>query len=751
MSNAINESETNERLFCLTWFPSIRDNVGRKVKPLTWSKLAAQLQRGQEAPDRKDQLPTWSPTIFEGGKRSRKTVKSISLFTLDLDNEVLPTQYEKLPKPRPKVKEVIKPGKIEPVLRLEEPNRPKQVRAALPGAACVWHTSFSHGPDCPKYRFVFPLSRDVSSAEYDLLWPVLDAKLRQAGVLPDPATKDGSRTWFLPARTPAFESGIVEGDHLDVDALLVEANVARPPTDSAVDAATTTNTTKVKQTKTGKEFKIHPLEEVLNLYSFARSPVGRVYARIGNELVPVESGRFVSRVAREYQLRTGQFVGKDAIKNALLAYSGDDLAEEEVPVRIVRHDLNLYLDLGASVVEISAMDGVRVLEKSPVRFYRPGTARKLPEPVVPRSAKECMETLETFRRLLGVEGQDWHACLAWLLSSVGATGTYAILICKGEKGSGKSTRTRLLRNLIDPRRPPVTGLPKDEENLAIQAQNAHVLAYDNLRYLSGAMSDAICRLATGDGMEKRTLYSDLDLTVLEATRPTILNGISDVAKEPDLLDRALICTFRKVQKRKTEDEIAMEFEDVHAKVLGALCYLCSLVLRRGSAEVPSTIRMVGPAGFAAAVEREMGTPEGSIAAAYEGARDAAAGLAADDELVGALVDWFDGQDTWTGTMKDLLDKLEEVVLEQGKRRPRWLPETSRKLSADLDRYAENLRQLGIDYTKAMSGSGAARRNRVTFVRLGPSGAGEGSPPVTTPVLEESDDDFDDSECLLDGI
>jgi hypothetical protein len=42
------------------------------------------------------------------------------------------------------------------------------------------------------------------------------------------------------------------------------------------------------------------------------------------------------------------------------------------------------------------------------------------------------------------------------------------------------------------------------------------------------ISDTLFRLATGDGIAVRQLYTDQDEVLFDATRPVVLNGIEDI-------------------------------------------------------------------------------------------------------------------------------------------------------------------------------------------------------------------------------
>ncbi len=112
--------------------------------------------------------------------------------------------------------------------------------------------------------------------------------------------------------------------------------------------------------------------------------------------------------------------------------------------------------------------------------------------------------------------------------------------------------------------------PREPRDLAIAANNAWCIAFDNLSSVPDWLSDGLCRLSTGGGFATRTLYSDSDETILDATRPILLNGIDSVATRGDLLDRAILLTLPRLQNVKPERDFWRDFDSARPRILGAL-------------------------------------------------------------------------------------------------------------------------------------------------------------------------------------
>jgi hypothetical protein len=162
--------------------------------------------------------------------------------------------------------------------------------------------------------------------------------------------------------------------------------------------------------------------------------------------------------------------------------------------------------------------------------------------------------------------------VAWLLAALRGVGPYPLLAISGEQGSAKTTLSKLLKALVDPNTAPVRALSREQRELIIAADNAHLLAFDNLSVLPSWLSDALCRLASGGSFAVRQLYTDDDEVLFEAARPILLNGIEDVIGRADLSDRAIFLNLAPIaeDERRSEAELWREFERKQQHILGAL-------------------------------------------------------------------------------------------------------------------------------------------------------------------------------------
>lgn len=150
--------------FVLALFASKTDREPRQIE-LSRDRLLARLTTHEEREEKDG--PLFSPTRYrEGQKRGLKGVSALSLLVLDFDRGT----------------------------------PPERLTPSWERWEYVLYSTFSHTPESPKWRAVFPLAREVPAEE----WPALYRRLAAAlgGGETDPACKDASRIYYWPSCPP---------------------------------------------------------------------------------------------------------------------------------------------------------------------------------------------------------------------------------------------------------------------------------------------------------------------------------------------------------------------------------------------------------------------------------------------------------------------------------------------------------------------------------------------------------------------
>ena len=125
----------------------------------------------------------------------------------------------------------------------------------------------------------------------------------------------------------------------------------------------------------------------------------------------------------------------------------------------------------------------------------------------------------------------------------------------------------------------------------------------------------MCRVATGAGFGTRTLYTDLDETLVAVCRPQVVNGIPDLATAADLLDRSITVTLppRPRGGLEYERELWRRFDEAAPRILGALLDAVATALRRlHEVELEQRPRMLDFARWVEAAAPALGWRDGQV-------------------------------------------------------------------------------------------------------------------------------------------
>lgn len=437
-----------------------------------------------------------------------------------------------------------------------------------------------------------------------------------------------------------------------------------------------------------------------NIYAEIRADDGHL------EVWSVRSKGFKRWLSGLFYFKQRKPPSSQAMADALLAIEakGQHMGPElEVYTRIARYEDSVYLNLCNrrwESVKISC-SGWEVVPSSPVKFLRHKGMLELPRPVAGGSMAALYD-------LLNVQlPSDHHLFVAWMVQAMNPAGPYPVLVLDGPQGSAKTFSTRTLRNILDPSTAAIRTTPREERDLVIAATNGWICAFDNISSLPKWLSDALCRLSTGTGFSTRTLYTDAEEMIFAASRPVILNGISQVVTRHDLMDRAIFVNLEPIPeaRRREERDLLRDFEKVHPLILGALCDAVSVALRNESkTRLDQLPRMADFAKWVVSAEEALPWEKGSFMEAYTRNREMAVDLTLDVDLVGsALLNFMENRDAWEGTPTELLRELSLIIDEKVVRSHEW-PKTAAALSKRIQRAWTSLVQKGIKAERPSRGN-----------------------------------------------
>lgn len=417
------------------------------------------------------------------------------------------------------------------------------------------------------------------------------------------------------------------------------------------------------------------------------------------EHAPIKSDRFREHLSGLFYEKNLTPIGEAALSDALRVMSAWAAKGEEYEthVRVAGIEQHVFIDLADPDWRCVCInqDGWSIGKYADVKFLRPTSSQALPEPVHGGS-------IDVLRSVCAnVSSDDFVLLACWLLGALRPYGPYPLLAVSGEQGSGKSSLTDMLANLIDPevgKRRPVS---RDERDLIISARNAHTLLYDNLSGIAGWFSDALCRLSTGGGFQTRKLHSDDEQLVLQAQRPVICNGIPDLASRADLADRTISIDLPRIEadQRLTERAIRKNIELLSPKILGTLCDAVSAGLRNiDTVELENPPRMADFCEWVVACLPAWGWDGDAFLSAYRDNRAGATRAALEaDPVAEQIIRVMREQrpNGFTGSASQLLALINDYASPSSMHLKVW-PKTAASMGQQLRRCSPLLRSEGFE-------------------------------------------------------
>ncbi len=401
----------------------------------------------------------------------------------------------------------------------------------------------------------------------------------------------------------------------------------------------------------------------------------------------------------------------DEVINTISTIATYEGSIEEVHLRVCQKDRAIYYDLCRpdwSVVKVTK-DGWEVLKSSPISFVRTADMKRLPLP----NRKTC-RSINKLLKHINIREDELPLLVGWLLMTMQAgNGAYPVLVVNGPAGSGKSTACRMIRALVDPNQADLLAQPSPD-NLKVVSTGNHVLAFDNVSKVSPQLSDALCRIATGDHQTIRKLYSDNEAFTISIKKPIVMNGISDFVNRSDLASRSVKISLHKIDIRKTEEDAWKEFNEDLPEIFAALLDGLSHALRNiNSVKVNDMTRLADFCRWATASHTAYGWEESVFMDAYsENVRSSHSDTLEASPFAAALVELYDDKGGFHNRPTVLLTILEErYVSTKSKFSAGWV-RTAKGVVNQLDNIQTSLEAVGIYYIKYKD------RENKTFVVIG---------------------------------
>jgi hypothetical protein len=298
-----------------------------------------------------------------------------------------------------------------------------------------------------------------------------------------------------------------------------------------------------------------------------------------------------------------------------------------------------------------------------------------------------------------MDDEDFFLFTVYVVQAFSRTSSHFAAIISSEKGTGKSTLTKLLRDLIDPSKAGVPLMPSNDGDLKTYLADSYVVCFDNTAVLSTKFSNILCAAITGSKAAKRKLYTDCDHIILNLHNMVVINGIDIVPYQSDLAERSLLFELRKIseEKRITDAAFWAAFKKDRPMILGAILdTLVKAINILPNLQTKSLHRMADANLEMIAIAVALGKTEQEFQEILErNNKKLQESYAENNAFVNAIVDFIRTHGNQDAPASKIYDRLRGTKARDVKD----FPNSASALSKRLNREKDALEQMGIRFSK----------------------------------------------------
>ena len=455
--------------------------------------------------------------------------------------------------------------------------------------------------------------------------------------------------------------------------------------------------------------KIVNLTDGIELFKHLKETYARIYIGGHYEVHPIHSRTFTEYLRYLYYQDQLRPASSDGVANAAASLSATARFEGKdftLHNRVAWLKDTMYYDLSNShhqSVKITP-DGWEIVDTTEIPlFKRYGHQIPAPRPIHVDNPQQVI------RRVLYYLNHDVKSkamqilILISLITSFIPDIPHCVIIVYGDQGSAKTTFMKIFRRLVDPSDTDTMSFPRSKDLNQVLDHN-WFCGFDNVGGLKKWLSDALCRAVTGDGNATRQHYTNDDDFIRKYKRVIALNGINNVATQPDLLDRSILFKLPRItgKNRKVEKDLLADFDNDHAEILGAIFSIIAKAYEiYPTIQLSSFFRLADWTVWGCAIAQALGYDPNEFTQAYATNKEEITSEALDnDDIATALVDFIHNhpEKFWRGRMTDLLPELNTAA---GKLNistdSKYWPKAPNSLSRRLNPFVTPLREAGIRY------------------------------------------------------
>ncbi len=224
---------------------------------------------------------------------------------------------------------------------------------------------------------------------------------------------------------------------------------------------------------------------------------------------------------------------------------------KEYPVynRFALYEGCMYYNLADEEAAVLCADesGINTCREPPVRLIKRKTL--LPQPV-PQKGKSFLKLMKKYCHFASCSDRILHNVILIVRLITGIE--QPIAICKGSKGSSKTTSMEMDKRCLDISSSNATVTPENEEDFLLLLESQDIVCLDNMDSITRAQANIFCQVATGATAVKRKKYSDSELCEINIRSTACMNGIHLLSDRSDFLERCVFLNMKTISEKAAE-------------------------------------------------------------------------------------------------------------------------------------------------------------------------------------------------------
>ncbi|MGB6068003.1 MAG: hypothetical protein WBG50_24620 [Desulfomonilaceae bacterium] len=295
------------------------------------------------------------------------------------------------------------------------------------------------------------------------------------------------------------------------------------------------------------------------------------------------------------------------------------------------------------------------------------------------------------------------------------------LVVHGPRWSGKTTTTRIWRNLINPMKTDSYDVPNTKRDLVVILSGDPFPLFDNVNEsFSLGLQSILSGAATGYGHKERQFFTNFGSATVQFRRTMIINGLRVPVTAEDIISRCLLVPFDGVFLSGEADKSSLEseFDKQWASLFGGMLDVVSAALK-----IMPTVAPIPPGMFrfrdwaraALACAEVMGISRHDFLEVLDVVKKRQDRyVTTSTSVCDAALRLMQQRSVWEGTATELLGELEGIARKARLDMARW-PKCAEQLGHVLNNVKRELETEGVSVERNRVGKYRDRLIRLTKV------------------------------------